>query len=243
MTPRFGLPGATGVGDVLGVRDLRFSAQQHNWRFGRTQQTFFQRRRLRKRPSTLSSVGNISANGFSSRCLRSRKSRTAFSLRASAMQMKSANAFDRDNFPTADRLRGRRAALRGRQKRLAGRAPKFQTRAANRTRVRLRVKAAVPRIVVFRLARGTHREIFHRGVRAVVRQRFDDAEARAAIRAVGERITESAGSPDQKFPAGNPDRWRCPAGPARFCRRRFRWRGFQNFDSRQRRARTIPGFG
>ena len=33
-----------------------------------------------------------------------------------------------------------------------------------------------------------HREIFHRRVRAVVRQRFDDAEARAAIGAVRERI-------------------------------------------------------
>jgi hypothetical protein len=50
------------------------------------------------------------------------------------------------------------------------------------------MEAAIRRIVVFGLARRTHRENFHRSVRAIVRQGFNDAEARATIRAVGERI-------------------------------------------------------
>ena len=65
-------------------------------------------------------------------------------------------------------------------------------RAADRAGVGLRVKAAVARVVVFGLALRAHRERFHRGVRAVVGQGFDDAEARAAVRAVGERIAVTA---------------------------------------------------
>lgn len=64
-------------------------------------------------------------------------------------------------------------------------------RAARRTRIRLCVKAPVARVVVFRLTCWTHREFFHRGVRSVVRQGFDDAETRAAVGAIRERITKA----------------------------------------------------
>ena len=74
----------------------------------------------------------------------------------------------------------------------AASSPQFQARAANRARIRLRVKAAVARVVVFGLALRAHREFLHRSVRAVVRQGFDDAEARAAIRAIRERIAVAA---------------------------------------------------
>ena len=48
------------------------------------------------------------------------------------------------------------------------------------------------RFIVFVPAFRAHRECLHRGVRAVVGQGLDDAEARAAVGAVGERITVAA---------------------------------------------------
>jgi hypothetical protein len=56
----------------------------------------------------------------------------------------------------------------------------------------LRVKPAVVRVIVFRLTRGTHPERAHRSVRPVIGQRFDDAEPRATVRAIGERIAKAA---------------------------------------------------
>ena len=115
--------------------------------------------------------------------------------------MKSADAFHGDDLTAANDVGRRRARRRGRARadavvRSPSRGaefpavtrPEFELRAADRTRIGLRVKAAVVRIVVFRLARRTHRERLHRRVRAVVGQRFDDAEARAAVRAVRERV-------------------------------------------------------
>ena len=117
--------------------------------------------------------------------------------------MKSADALDGDNFSGANGFGGgeqarrrcvRQSAADFRRGKVGGvlpnaASPQFQTRAANRTGIGLRVKPAVARVVVFRPARRAHREFFHRGVRAVVGQRFDDAEARAAVGAIRERIT------------------------------------------------------
>src|SRR5579859_3799158 len=61
-------------------------------------------------------------------------------------------------------------------------------RTANRAGIRLGVKTAVRRISVLRLALRTHGECLHRSVRAIVGQRLDDAETRAAMGAVCERI-------------------------------------------------------
>src|SRR5208283_2474868 len=112
-------------------------------------------------------------------------------------QMKSAQSFDRDDFPLTNRPGGGEqgvvaALVKARISRVFTNAaawPKLQLRPAGRTRVRLRVKAAVARVVVFRLALRAHCELFHRCVRAVVGQGLDDAEAWAAIRAIDERIT------------------------------------------------------
>src|ERR1017187_2523799 len=67
--------------------------------------------------------------------------------------------------------------------------PQFKMRAANGARIRLGMEAAVARVVVFGPALQAHRERLHRSVRAVIGQGFDDAEARATVGAVGERIT------------------------------------------------------
>ena len=68
------------------------------------------------------------------------------------------------------------------------RVPEFKLRSAVRTGVRLRVKPAVGRIMVFAIASVTHHKLPHRRVGPIVWQSFDDREARAAIRAIGKRI-------------------------------------------------------
>ena len=61
-------------------------------------------------------------------------------------------------------------------------------RAALGTRIRLRVETPVGRIVVLTLAVGTHEELAHGGVRAVVGDVLYDAVTRAAVGAVYEGI-------------------------------------------------------
>src|SRR5271169_7059371 len=67
--------------------------------------------------------------------------------------------------------------------------PQLQLRTAIRARVGLRMKTPVARIVVLRRTLRTHLENSHRGAQAVIRQPFDDAEARTTVGAVGKRIT------------------------------------------------------
>ena len=114
--------------------------------------------------------------------------------------MKSAQPFDGDNLAATDGVSGGEqstvaALVRARTFRVftnAAAFPQFEMRAANRARIRLGVEAAVPRVVVFGLALRAHRERFHRSVHAVIGQGFNDAEARAAVGAVGERVTMAA---------------------------------------------------
>lgn len=54
--------------------------------------------------------------------------------------------------------------------------------------IRLGMKAAVKRIVVFGLAGGTHGKVSHGGQGAVVGDVADDGVARPAVGAVGERV-------------------------------------------------------
>ena len=104
-------------------------------------------------------------------------------------KLETAHAFQRDNFPSANAVRrGGKSARLGTSVFIE----KLQARAAGGTGVRLGVETPVGGIVVFRLAVRAHREAAHRGIRAVVGQRFDDAETRAAIRAVGERVAVAA---------------------------------------------------
>ena len=61
-------------------------------------------------------------------------------------------------------------------------------RAADGAGIGLGVEAAVEWVVILGLALRTHEETCHRGVRAVIRERFDDGEARAAVGTIGERV-------------------------------------------------------
>ena len=72
--------------------------------------------------------------------------------------------------------------------RLRGPGTRRARGAAGWAGVRLRVEAAVERVVVFGLALGAHPEARHRRLRAVVGDALDDREARAAVRAVDERV-------------------------------------------------------
>lgn len=76
-------------------------------------------------------------------------------------------------------------AVAGRRPR---RVPERNAKAATGACVGLGVKAPVGRIVVFLLARRTHRETPDRGPRPIVRDVFDDAVAWPAMRAVNKRI-------------------------------------------------------
>ncbi len=83
-----------------------------------------------------------------------------------------------------------RSALAG--QRLSSPVPQFNLWPAHGAGVGLGVEAAVKWVVILRLALRAHGEALHRGVCAVVGEGFDDAEARAAIRAVRERVTVTA---------------------------------------------------
>src|SRR3990172_2581748 len=56
------------------------------------------------------------------------------------------------------------------------------------TGIGLGVESAIERVFILVPTLPAHLEFFHRGIRAVVRERFDDCKARAAVRAVGERV-------------------------------------------------------
>jgi hypothetical protein len=102
-------------------------------------------------------------------------------------EMDAADALHRD-----DRARDQRPRSALDVVAAAGRvADQPHPRAAGRTRVRLRVEAAVGRVVVLRPARAAHREPRHRRQGPVVGDPAHDGEPRAAVRAVDERIPEA----------------------------------------------------
>ncbi len=74
-----------------------------------------------------------------------------------------------------------------------------ELRPAIRAGVGLGMEPAVAGIVVFGPAPGTLRKTPHGGVRAVIREPLNDAETRAAVRAVGERIAIAAVGGIQEF--------------------------------------------
>ena len=115
-------------------------------------------------------------------------------------QLESADALEREDLPVADYLCGREQGVVARERIVAPGIPQLELRAATRAGVGLGVEPAVERVVVFALALRAHREFLHRSVRAVVGQRFDDGEARAAVRAVGEGISMAAIGGIENFP-------------------------------------------
>jgi hypothetical protein len=120
-------------------------------------------------------------------------------------QVKPAQALDRqDRAPAEQASRSRDRVLAGLHRgqacsRLRRAGNELQARAAGRARVRLRVKAAIARVVVLSLAVRAHRKDAHRGVRPVVRHVGDNGKARAAVRAIGERVPIAAVGGIQKL--------------------------------------------
>src|ERR1039458_5649515 len=106
--------------------------------------------------------------------------------------MEAAKPFHRNDLALANGVRSGRYGLAALLRARALTIPQRKLRSADRAGVGLSVEAAVARVVVFGLTLRTHREGFHRGVRAVIGQRFDDAEARAAVGAIGERVPIAA---------------------------------------------------
>ena len=105
-------------------------------------------------------------------------------------QVIAAEALHRDDTPRAQQLGRDLDRLTG--KRLAPSRHQAQLGTARRARDRLRVEAAVRGILVLARAVPTHGEAGHRGTRPVVRHVTHDREARAAVRAIGERVAEAS---------------------------------------------------
>ncbi len=103
-------------------------------------------------------------------------------------EMKSTESLDGDDGAGRDASLGRQQRFVAIAQRPTFRVPERQVRAAGRAGIGLRVEPAVARVLVFAPARLAHLEPGHRRVRPVVRQRLDDREPRAAVRAVGEGI-------------------------------------------------------
>jgi hypothetical protein len=108
-------------------------------------------------------------------------------------EMKPADSLHGDDLAGANGVRRRKqgvVAATNRSCEIA--SPKLKLRTAIGTGIGLRVEAPVFGVVVFGLAGRTHFETTHRRVHAVVGQRLDDAETRAAVRAVGEGVSVAA---------------------------------------------------
>ncbi len=133
----------------------------------------------------------ITAKGFSSRSLEARSRATARTLRASQTRWKPPRPFTATTLPA--RIFSRAAAITSSTLRRVPSSPRRAiARPAHGAGVGLRVEAAVGGVVVLALARRAHREGRHRRERPVVGDAPRDGEARAAVRAVDERIAEAA---------------------------------------------------
>ena len=179
--------------------------QQNNRGFGRAQQPFFQRRNFAFSFYALQRWKH-EREGFFLALLAFAQTAHGLVIPRIHHQMKPAQSLDRDDFPFTNRFGGGKQGVVIARRRKGGTGfqpvtdrqdacptfPQFEMRAASGARIRLGVEAAVARVVVFGPALRAHRERFHRGVRAVVGQGLDDAEARATVGAVGERIAMAA---------------------------------------------------
>ncbi len=104
MTPSIGLPGAT---DDASAERLRWlCAAPARWETRASAAGALPAASASHSRSTSSSAGNISAKGFSSRCLRWRSLRTASSLRASTIRWKPPSPLTPTILPCADCLGG-----------------------------------------------------------------------------------------------------------------------------------------
>ena len=227
ISPSHGVPGATDAGDAA----RRAPAQSTIGRAGEREQLELVRARPRRARSG-------SARHHRERLLLAvlarAQPRDRVLVGRVAGEVVAAEALDRDD-------RARRAAARP--------PPRAAARAAARRRGsdRLGVEAAVGRILVLAAAVGAEREAGHRRVRAVVRDRADDREARAALGAVDERVAVAAvGRVEQLAQAvvaggdvRRDQRRAAPSAGSRRSRSRARPRGAQRLgDDRRRRARA-----
>ena len=132
----------------------------------------------------------ISANGLSSRCLRSRRAAAAGLAARVDREVIAAEPLNRQHLARGQqrRRRGDRIAVTL----AAGRVEQAQPGAAGGAAHRLSVEPAVGRVGVLGRALGAQAEARHRGQRPVVGDVPHDREPRPAVRAVDERVAEPA---------------------------------------------------
>ena len=160
--------------------------------------------------------GTMIASGLPQRRLRSRSARDRLRVGRVAGEVEAAEALDREDARRRAAARAARATIaseraastsrsrwgRGEVSRSGDQCPvvergassalQVEPRAADEAGVGLGVEAAVARVAVLLGALGAHREVAHRGHRPVVGDVADDGEARAAVRAVDERVAVAA---------------------------------------------------
>jgi len=132
------------------------------------------------------------------------RAQAAHSLRAGGVagQVVAAQPLDRHDVPGPQQRRRAGDVVLAAREPIGGRVcrgDQAQARPADRAGVRLGVKAAVQRVVVFRLAGRAHGEGAHGGHRPVVGHGFDDGVARPAVGAVGEGVAVAAVGRVQDF--------------------------------------------
>jgi len=165
-------------------------AGQHDRPRGRGQQRFFLRAQFHERVRGSEVTHHERERTFLAKLAFAQREHRG-SVRGVARQVVTADAFDGNDCARTQerrRARDRFGSAGGFAARTPGAFVEHVRGTALRAGDRLRVIAAVGRIVVFAPARGAEFPRAHRGVRAIVGQIEDDAVARPAIRAVDVRV-------------------------------------------------------
>ena len=161
--------------------------QQHDGRRRRLQPDPFRRRNLAGRGDGIH-VREHQREGFFIAPFALPQAPHGIAVARIRQQVEAADPFGGHDPPRAQGFRRGQQRLVARGQRRPRRPRPRQLRPADRARIGLGMEAPVARIAVFRRASRTHAETPHRRVRPVVGQSFEDAEPRAAVRAVRERI-------------------------------------------------------
>ena len=184
---------------------------EHDRPFDGRQKRLFGGREVGDRRVRRVSVRTITANGFSSRCLRSRSRAMASSDVASQASWKPPTPLTATIEPVAERAR--RVAERIDTPAAACRPRCDRSSRGPHTGQAFgwAWKRRSDTVVVLALARRTHLKRRHRRRRPVVGRRVDDREARPAVRAVRERVAKRRSAGSCTLGRGRPDTSRDPA--------------------------------
>ena len=237
MTPRLGLAGAT-AGASSDLLDLRL--KQNDGRFGSQQQPRFQ---FRDGAILLNQIkgGIHQRKRFFLATLARPQTLNRVRVASVHHQLEAADSFEGKDLSVTDDFNGARNASSSFPSGDAFGVPELQARPAMRAGIGLGVKPAIGQDHDIRCSQAGHIvKSFHRSVRTIVWQCFDDRESWPAICAVRERIAVSSILRDQKFPGDNLRRRRCRVRSGPSFGRSVRCSGYRSGRNLRRREMKIP---